>query len=42
MFFQVAGTMKFGISAPKPFQQSFMLTDKDSKWKVVTDTFRSQ
>merc|ERR1712071_724871 len=27
----VAGTMKFGISAPKPFQQSFMLTDKDSK-----------
>ena len=40
--FQVSGTMKFGTTAPKPFQQNFMITDQDSKWKVVTDTFRSQ
>ena len=34
--------MKFGTNNPKNFQQNFMLTAKDSKWKVVTDTFRSQ
>ena len=35
--------MKFGKDTPpKPFQQNFMITDQDSKWKVVTDTFRSQ
>ena len=38
----VSGTMKFGTTAPKPFQQNFMITDQDSKWKVVTDTYRSQ
>ena len=40
--YQVSGTMKFGSTAPKPFQQNFMLTDQDQKWKVVTDTYRSQ
>ena len=39
---QVSGTMKFGATAPKPFQQNFMLTDENQKWKVVTDTYRSQ
>jgi len=38
----VSGTMKFGATAPKPFQQNFMLTDENQKWKVVTDTYRSQ
>merc|ERR1712156_1345724 len=39
----VSGTMKFGKDTPpKPFQQNFMITDQDSKWKVVTDTYRSQ
>jgi hypothetical protein len=39
---QVSGTMKLGSSAPKLFQENFMLTAKDSKWKIVADTFRSQ
>ena len=33
--------MKFGATAPKPFQQNFLLTDENQKWKVVTDTYRS-
>ena len=38
----VAGTVKFGSSQPSGFQQNFLLAAKDSKWKIVTDTFRSQ
>ena len=38
----VAGTVKYGANRPVDFQQNFLLTAKDSKWKVVTDTFRSQ
>lgn len=38
----VAGTVKYGTSQPSNFQQNFLLTAKDAKWKVVTDTFRSQ
>jgi len=38
----VAGTVKYGTSQPVNFQQNFLLTAKESKWKVVTDTFRSQ
>ena len=38
----VAGTVKYGNSQPVNFQQNFLLTAKESKWKVVTDTFRSQ
>lgn len=39
---QVAGTVRFGDKGPSPFQQNFMLTAMDHKWKVATDTFRSQ
>ena len=38
----VAGTVKYGASQPVGFQQNFLITAKDAKWKVVTDTFRSQ
>ena len=38
----VAGTVKYGHTQPLNFQQNFLITAKDSKWKVVTDTFRSQ
>ena len=38
----VAGTVKYGSSQPVNFQQNFLITAKDAKWKVVTDTFRSQ
>jgi len=38
----VAGTVKYGTSHPVNFQQNLLLTAKESKWKVVTDTFRSQ
>lgn len=38
----VAGTVKYGASQPVNFQQNFLITAKDAKWKVVTDTFRSQ
>merc|ERR1719507_1703526 len=30
----VAGTVKYGASQPVNFQQNFLLTAKDSKWKV--------
>lgn len=38
----VAGTVKYGATQPVGFQQNFLITAKDAKWKVVTDTFRSQ
>jgi len=38
----VAGTVKYGHSQPVGFQQNFLITAKEAKWKVVTDTFRSQ
>ena len=38
----VAGSIKYGTKPVTNFQQNFLLTAKDSKWKVVTDTFRSQ
>ena len=38
----VAGTVKYGGSQPAGFQQNFLLAAKDGKWKIVTDTFRSQ
>jgi len=38
----VAGTVKYGTTQPVGFQQNFLITAKDAKWKVVTDTFRSQ
>ena len=38
----VTGTVKYGTTQPVGFQQNFLITAKDAKWKVVTDTFRSQ
>ena len=43
LLIQVAGTVKFGQERTNSFQQNFLLTaTKDSKWKIVTDIFRSQ
>lgn len=39
---QVSGNVKFHENPPKPFQQSFMITAQDNKWKIVTDCFRLQ
>ena len=37
-----AGTVKYGASQPSSFQQNILLAAKDAKWKIMTDTFRSQ
>ena len=39
---QVAGNVRFGEKGSVPFQQNFLLAARDGKWKIVTDTFRSQ
>lgn len=39
---QVSGNVKFHENAPKPFQQSFMITAQGDKWKIATDCFRLQ
>lgn len=40
---QVSGTVKIGGRKSKAFQQTFTITaDSNSKWKIVTDTFRLQ
>ncbi|XP_037051620.1 NTF2-related export protein [Bradysia coprophila] len=39
---QVSGSVKFQDNAPKPFQQSFMITAQGDKWKIATDCFRLQ
>ena len=38
----VAGSVKYQALAPKPFQQTFLITNMDGKWRVATDTFRMQ
>lgn len=39
---QVSGTVKFQDSPSKAFQQTFMLTAQQEKWKIVNDCFRLQ
>lgn len=37
-----AGTIKFPKRSLKRFQQSFVITAQDDKWKIVTDSYRIQ
>lgn len=39
---QVSGTVKFQDNPSKPYQQTFMITAKDEKWKIASDCFRLQ
>ena len=39
---QVSGTVKINNQKSRAFQQSFLITAQDNKWKIVTDTFRLQ
>ncbi len=40
---QVAGNVKFSNQKKKPFQQNFLLiADAGDKWKIATESFRSQ
>lgn len=39
---QVSGTVKLGDNRLKAFQQTFVITAQQSKWKIVTDCFRLQ
>lgn len=39
---KVSGNVKFQSRTPKPFSQTFMITNHDDKWKIVTDCFRFQ
>ncbi|CAO1439063.1 unnamed protein product [Diamesa hyperborea] len=39
---QVSGTVKLGENRLKAFQQTFVITAQNSKWKIVTDCFRLQ
>lgn len=39
---QTSGTVKIDSQKSKAFQQSFLITAVDTKWKIVTDTFRLQ
>ncbi|XP_070503837.1 NTF2-related export protein [Chironomus tepperi] len=39
---QVSGTVKISNQKSRAFQQSFLITAQDNKWKIVTDTFRLQ
>lgn len=38
----VSGNVTFQNNPIKPFQQSFMITAQDDKWKIVSDCFRLQ
>ena len=39
---QVAGSVKYADTRPRPFQQNFLLTASGDHWKVATDVFRLQ
>eukprot|EP00088_Acartia_fossae_P010228 TRINITY_DN15074_c0_g1_i1.p1 TRINITY_DN15074_c0_g1~~TRINITY_DN15074_c0_g1_i1.p1 ORF type:complete len:152 (-),score=26.89 TRINITY_DN15074_c0_g1_i1:137-544(-) len=39
---QVSGNVRYDANPSVPFQQNFLLTDSDSKWKVAVDNFRTQ
>lgn len=39
---QVCGGVKYLNHQNKPFQQTFLLTADNDKWKIVTDVFRCQ
>jgi NTF2-related export protein 1/2 len=39
---QVSGTVHFQDYPAKAFQQTFMITAQESKWRIVSDCFRLQ
>lgn len=39
---QVAGSVRYTGHGKVPFQQTFLITEQDGKWRVATDTFRHQ
>ncbi len=39
---QVAGAVKYENKRSKPFQQNFLLTAVDGKWKIASQVFRHQ
>ncbi|KAB0796987.1 hypothetical protein PPYR_11048 [Photinus pyralis] len=39
---QVSGTVKYQDKVPKSFQESFVITAQNDKWKIVSDCFRLQ
>lgn len=43
LLIQISGTVKYeNQKQSQAFQQSFLITAQDSKWKIVSDTFRLQ
>eukprot|EP00088_Acartia_fossae_P066367 TRINITY_DN82238_c0_g1_i1.p2 TRINITY_DN82238_c0_g1~~TRINITY_DN82238_c0_g1_i1.p2 ORF type:complete len:138 (-),score=37.91 TRINITY_DN82238_c0_g1_i1:127-540(-) len=36
------GNVRYDKKAAIPFQQNFLVTEKDMKWKIAVDNFRSQ
>lgn len=42
LLIQAAGSVHFGTSETKPFQQTFLITAVGDKWKIVSDCFRLQ
>ena len=39
---QTGGIVKYADQPRKPFQQSFIITAQDDKWKIVSDCYRFQ
>lgn len=39
---QVGGTVRYNGKTPRHFQQNFMITAEEDKWKIVSDCFRFQ
>ncbi|KAF5286729.1 hypothetical protein FQR65_LT12462 [Abscondita terminalis] len=39
---QASGTVTYQDKTPKSFQQSFVITAQNDKWKIVSDCFRLQ
>uniref|UniRef100_A0A0V0G602 NTF2-related export protein n=1 Tax=Triatoma dimidiata TaxID=72491 RepID=A0A0V0G602_TRIDM len=39
---KVTGTVKYQSKSAKPFTQTFIITNQEDKWKIVSDTFRLQ
>lgn len=39
---QVGGTVRYQEQPTKPFQQTFIITAQDDKWKIASDCYRLQ
>eukprot|EP00088_Acartia_fossae_P002030 TRINITY_DN10801_c0_g1_i1.p1 TRINITY_DN10801_c0_g1~~TRINITY_DN10801_c0_g1_i1.p1 ORF type:complete len:135 (-),score=24.29 TRINITY_DN10801_c0_g1_i1:205-609(-) len=37
-----SGTVRYDKKSSVPFQQNFLITEKDMKWRIAVDNFRSQ